>query len=728
MKTTDDVTENTTGISHKWRFVRIGGFDHVLINSGDDIKSIPALDQKLWAALGCPTQGLEFDTATLVYMDKDKDGRIRAPEIIEAINWTLSLIKNPDELIQGKNGLPLSAINSESPEGKAVLSCAREILAGKGKSDAGHITVEDINDKAGIFANTKFNGDGIIPATASDNEPVQKVIEEIIDCMGPETDRSGLPGLSKEKAIRFFTEAGAYSDWFRKTEGENLDILPLGKETEVAAGHFETVCDKVDDFFIRCRLAAFDSTAALPLNPAREQYEDISLKSLSSKTNEIFALPLARIEPDALLPLGGAVNPAWEKALSDFQEKVVEPLFKAYKTDLSQDEWTLIKEKFSAYESWKSEKKESPVEKMGLQRIREILGSQSQNSITDLIEKDLVLAPAAASLDSLDRLVHFYRDLYPLLNNFVSFHDFYTPGEKAIFQSGTLYLDSRSCDLCIRVKDAAAHSTLAQMGGVYLAYCECTRKDTPEKIIIAAAFTQGDADNLMVGRNGIFYDRKNQDWDATIIKIVDHPISIRQAFWSPYKRLARMIRTQVEKFAAEKDKAVDKGVITLPVDAGKKPEAEKPPVKPTFDVGKFAGIFAAIGLALGAIGTAVASVVTGILGLQWWQIPFAMAGLILVVSGPSMIMASLKLRQRNLSPILDACGWAVNTKARINISFGSSLTKIAALPTGSSRLLKDPFQKEKRPVRMYVLLFILFLLILGLILYRLLLMKSLFSV
>ncbi len=726
MKANDNATEKTISGSHKWRFVRIGGFDHVLINSGEDIKSIPTLDQKLWAALGCPTQGLEFDAVTLAYMDKDKDGRIRAPEVIEALNWTLSLIRNPDDLTHSRNNLPLSAINDDIPEGKAILSCAREIFAGKGKPGTDHITPDDIADKAELFANTKFNGDGIIPATASEDETIRKVIEDIMDCMGPETDRSGLPGLSKEKADRFFSEAKLYSEWWQKTEGENLDILPLGKETDVAAGHFEAVRDKVDDFFTRCRLAAFDSTAVLPLNPAREQYEEVSRKSLSRKTDEIAAFPLARIEPDALLPLSNSVNPAWEKALSDFREKVVEPFLKAHKTDLSMDEWDLIKEKFSAYMTWKAEKTASPVEKTGLQRIREILSNQSEKAIADLMEKDLDLESAAASFDSLDRLVHYYRDLYTLLNNFISFRDFYSPGQKAVFQAGTLYLDGRSCDLCIRVKDAASHSTLAQMGGVYLVYCECARKESPEKIIIAAAFTQGDADNLMVGRNGIFYDRKNQDWDATIIKIVDHPISIRQAFWSPYKRLARMIRTQIEKFAAEKDKAVDKGAIPLPLDAGQKTEAEKPLVRPAFDVGKFAGIFAAVGLALGAIGTAIASVITGIMGLSWWQIPFALAGLLLVVSGPSIIMASFKLRQRNLSPILDACGWAVNTRARINISFGSSLTKIATLPAGASRLLQDPFQEKKSPWRLYILIFILFLLVLGL-LYLKLPWKNLFS-
>ena len=56
-----------------------------------------------------------------------------------------------------------------------------------------------------------------------------------------------------------------------------------------------------------------------------------------------------------------------------------------------------------------------------------------------------------------------------------------------------------------------------------------------------------------------------------------------------------------------------------------------------------------------------------------------------------MIMAWFKLRQRNLSPILDANGWAINTRARINISFGTTLTQLATLPKGAQRSLKDPF-------------------------------------
>jgi len=701
---------------HKWRFVRIGGFDHVLINSGEDISSIPHLDQKLWAALACPTQGLEFDPSTLAHMDKDKDGRIRASEVIEALNWTLSLIREPDDLTRTNNCLPLSAINEESPEAKDILSCAREILKNTGKGQADAITPVDVADKVRIFANTRFNGDGIIPAMAAEDPALRQVIEDIMNCLGSEPDRSGLPGITKEKADRFFTEAKQYSEWWRRTEGENADILPFGDETETAAGYFEAVRPKIDDYFTRCRLAAFDTTAALYMNPAKEQYESVSKMSLSAKTDEIAAFPLAAIQARAGLPLRGAVNPAWEKALSDFRDKVACPLLKEDKDILNLEEWRIIKDRFFHYEAWKADKSQSPVEKLGLQRIREILDTQSEPLIAELLEKDKALEATASSFDSLDRLIHYYCRLHILLNNFISFRDFYTPEKKAVFQAGTLYLDGRSCDLCIRVKDPVAHSVLAQMGGVYLAYCECTRKDSPERIMIAAAFTQGDSDNLLVGRNGIFYDRKHQDWDATIVKIIDHPISIRQAFWSPYKRVSRMIRTQIEKFAAERDKAVDKNAAAAA--AGQNPEPGKAPERKAFDVGKFAGIFAAIGLAVGAIGTAIASVMTGLMGLHWWQVPIALMGLMLAVSGPSILMAALKLRQRNLSPILDACGWAVNSQARINIAFGNTLTKTAMLPRGSSRLLQDPYAEKKNPLRLFILVLLLMLALAGLVILK----------
>ena len=220
---------------------------------------------------------------------------------------------------------------------------------------------------------------------------------------------------------------------------------------------------------------------------------------------------------------------------------------------------------------------------------------------------------------------------------------------------------------------------------------------------VACAFTAGDSDQLMVGRNGVFYDRQGRDWDATITKIVEHPISLRQAFWSPYKAASRMVGNMMQKMAASKSASADAQLSAAAVNNTQKvvtPVAGKAtaaaPIAP-FDVAKFAGIFAAIGLAVGAIGTLLASVVTGLVSLAWWQLPIAVGGVMVAISGPAVVLAWFKLRSRNLGPLLDANGWAINARARINIPFGTSLTQLAELPAGAERSLSDPYTEEKSP-------------------------------
>src|SRR5687768_9131676 len=143
--------------SHRWKFFRAGGFDQVSLDTGADLMALDQLDQKLWVALACPAKGLEFDTKTLELVDTDNDGRIRAPEILAAVKWAGSMLKDPDELTRSAVALPLSAIDDATPEGKQILASARQILKDLGKVDVTSITAEDVADTGKIFAQTKFN-------------------------------------------------------------------------------------------------------------------------------------------------------------------------------------------------------------------------------------------------------------------------------------------------------------------------------------------------------------------------------------------------------------------------------------------------------------------------------------------------------------------------------------------------------------------------------------------
>lgn len=241
--------------THKWRFFRAGGFDQVRLDTGADIVSLGQLDQKLWVSLSCPVHGLEFDTKTLELIDTDGDGRIRVPEILAAAKWAGALLKDPDDLTKASPEIRLDAVNDTTDEGRQILASCRQILADLGKPGTEVITLDDTADTARIFAQTRFNGDGIIPADAADDPAVRQVIEEIIACLGSETDR-GKPGINEARMEQFFNEAQALSDWWKIAESDPATILPLGEATAAAHETFAALKGKIDDYFVRCRLAA----------------------------------------------------------------------------------------------------------------------------------------------------------------------------------------------------------------------------------------------------------------------------------------------------------------------------------------------------------------------------------------------------------------------------------------------------------------------------------------
>ncbi|OAI18347.1 MULTISPECIES: hypothetical protein [Methylomonas] len=694
--------------AEKWRFAKLGGFDQVELKRASDLLALPELDQKLWAALSCPTHGLYFDERTLQLLDSDGDGRIRVPEVLAAVRWVGKVLKNPSDLLQQKASLPLAAINDHDEEGKQLLACAKEVLKNLGKPQASEITDEDLADMAKIFAETRFNGDGIVPAKAAADETGQAAISDIMACQGELIDRCGEPGIDAEKLTQFFADAQVYYDWWRECDREAAQVRGNIADPESAAASLDKIKAKIDDYFTRCRLAAFDERAATALNPSDARYEQLAGFDLAPELEAVAQLPLATIGPDRDLPLGGGLNPAWSDALAQLRADVLTPLLGTLES-LSYAQWRDVLGRFADYRAWLAQKPASAAAGLPIASVKTYLESGTQAKLAALIEQDLALKAEADAIDGLSRLLHYHRDLYRLLNNFVSFRDFYTAEPHAIFQAGTLYLDGRACRLCVKVDDVATHGKLAELSKIFLAYCECRRQGSSEKLTIAAAFTDGDSDNLRVGRNGVFYDRAGQDWDATVVKIIENPISIQQAFWAPYKRVARMINEQLEKSASARDKAAHEGAFKGINEAGAQAgEGKAPPAATAFDVGKFAGIFAAIGLAIGAIGTALASVFSGFLALQWWQMPPVIAGIMMAVSGPSMFIAFLKLRQRNLAPLLDACGWAVNAKAYINIPFGHLLTDVAKLPKDAETHLADPF--GEKPSRWPALLLLLALL------------------
>ena len=673
---------------HVWNYDNVGGSTRVKITTGADIAHLGELDPKKWTVLSCPSTGLEIDEKSLKYIDTDKDGRIRVNDIVITAQWMTAAIKDADLLTKGHDHIDIEQFNQEDANGKRLYNSAKQILANLGKEGT-VISLAETKDSTAIFAKTAFNGDGIITDFTTADLDEKAAIAAAVKSLGGVADRCGELGVNAELIEKFYQALADYAAW----QAAAVEA-PYGADTDKAIEAYNALDAKVKDYFVRAKLASFSPESAAKLDVQTALIETISADNLTGKTADIAAYPIARITGKAELPLDATINPAWAGQFATLMG-IVKPTTKA----LTEADWAAIGAAFAAYNGWKGAKKGAEVEALGLDTIKKLLADDKKQALLDLVAQDAALKEAAEGIDMVDKFLHIYRDFYRLLRNFVTFQDFYNKNKnvRAVFQCGRLLIDQRECRMCMKVADMGKHNTMAAASGMYLVYCDCVTPTKPGKLAIVAAVTVGEIGDLAVGKNAIFYDNEGVVWDAVITKIIDNPISVGQAFWSPYRRLATTIENLINKSAADKDAAMMKDLNTkvnsVPTTAPAAADAKAAPAQP-FDIGKFAGIFAAFGMALGMIGTALASLAKGIFALKWWQLIAAFVGIMLVISGPAMVMAWMKLRRRNIAPLLNANGWAINAASKISIPFGETLTDIVKFP---KMKLKDPYAKKGLP-------------------------------
>ena len=692
---------------YKWQFENIGGCSRVKISSGQDIAHLDELDTKMWTVLSCPIKGLEIDEKSLKYMDFDADGKIRVNDVVGVSKWITGVLKNPDLLLEGKDTVSIEAINVETEEGLKLSKAAKQILTNLGKEETS-ISLADTADISAIFAKTRFNGDGVItPASSEDTDEISAITSAVAKTGGT-LDRSGVQGVTAPQIEQFYTDLKAYSDWCAAEVP-----APFGDQTDAVIAAYQALDAKMKDFFMRNKLASFSPNSTLALDVQTSRIEAISAENLSAKSEEIAAYPIARITGKATLDLTAPVNPAWAAQFKVLQGVAIA----ADKKTLSEEDWAAIGAQFAAYTTWKASKAGATVEDLTIDVVNALLKQDKKQALLDLVAQDAAYKEESDNIEMVDKFLHIFRDFYRLLRNFITFHDFYNKDKTvgSIFQSGTLIIDQRACHLCMKVENMGAHNATAATSGMFLVYCDCTTKTSPAKLQIVAAVTVGEIGSLIVGKNAVYYDNAGVEWDAVITKVVDNPISVLQAFWSPYRRMATAVENLINKSAAEKDNKmmadatakINAAPTTLPATpAGGADAAAKPAAAPPFDIAKFAGIFAAIGMAVGMIGTALVTLAKGLWALSWWQLVLVFLGILLLISGPAMVLAWLKLRRRNIAPILNANGWAVNAASKISIPFGETLTDMAKYP---KMRLKDPYAKKGMPAWAKVLITLLIL-------------------
>ena len=326
-------------------------------------------------------------------------------------------------------------------------------------------------------------------------------------------------------------------------------------------------------------------------------------------------LPLVMETPDRPLPSGADLNPRFAPAIRN----LVEECGLADRTELKREDWAKLK---AAHPH---------------------------------------LPPAPKPDENEERILRYKLNLLELLQNFINMKKLYTKGEWAIFQTGTLRIAAREMRLCFHVDNVGTHAALADKSNCCVIYLALKRPGEGKERTICAVVTAGAISGLYVGRNGVFQDRDGQDWEAVVTKVVEAQVSLWEAFWSPWRKVGEGIADAVKKFMGDKQsKALGNATQTNTANSG----------------AALASSVAAIGIGIGMVGAAFASIMAAIGSLPAWKIALGVVMIVLLVSVPSMVLCWFKLRKRDLGAILNASGWAVNRPMRMSTLLAKSFTRV----------------------------------------------------
>lgn len=696
--------------SDRMRFRKYGRAFQLRIDSHEDLAHLLDLSESHWMATSAPVDAFACDAVFLKLLDSDENGRVRCDEVRRAARWVLDVLADRSGVDEGADALRLDALRLECDDGARIHAAAKRILRNLRRPDDEIVSLGQVRDRKRIFSAADANGDGIIPPTAAKDEEIAAFVKDVIAAVGGEADAGGIPGVTEALLDRFLKEAEAFVSWSEKgapaDEESRKALMPLGPDTAAAVAALQAVGDKVDDYFRLCATVAYApaSAASLALNLKPEN----ALEEYGAK---LLGAPLAPLAAEGRLDLNGPLNPAWRTQLDALREKAIAPLLGKGASAIGEEQWRHVRGVLAAHAAWAAAKPDTNAALLGLDKLRIYLDPRYRKAVMRLIAADRAAAKEIEGMVLVEKLILYQRWILEFVNNFVNFSRLYDPDERALFETGTLIMDGRQFTLCVKVDDRAGHAKIAENSRLFVIYVELTQEAKTERREIAAAVTSGGKGNLYVGKHGIFMDRLNRLWDATVVRIIENPISLSQAVKAPFKRVGELIQGQIERLAGSSQKAMEQqvsakaaAVSTSVQQSVQQPAAASAPQAAAPAGGGSSGVRDILiggSIAFAAVGSSLAYITKTLKGLEdpGRTIAMVVAFLIVALMLPMILNAWVKLRQRDLGTLLEASGWAVNGRMRLTRIMNGVFTRRPKLPKKARKQRWDRLHRYSRAVK-----------------------------
>ncbi len=655
-------------------FNKYGRTFHLTMNKADDLEHALKLDEAHWVATGGPIESLNCDLDFLKYVDTDHNNRIMCFELKDAIAWLLQNVKDRSGITNGGTTLALEAINTDTEEGARIRQSMEKMLIKLNQAGSQEITLAQTRRIKAEEEQKPVSEAGVVLPEAAGKPEVKQFIEDIIATVGGADHPSGKRGVNQAELDEFIAACNDYLAWHEKgtltKRKKTSDILPFGTGTADAYGTMTAIRDKFDQYFAQCQAVAMDPRISGQVPLSDDELKELDFSDPAVIDGMLKDAPLAEPSPDLVLDFSKQINPYYENRISLIWKQVIEPVLKRPAGRLAMKEWKRVKDTFAGYESWLDSKAGALVEPLGLEQIQSYLDEECSESVKTLISKSSAMAFEMDNIRLVERLILYQAWLLKLANNFISFPYLYDAGKRAIFEFGTLIMDGRRFNLAVKVNDRKKHSKIAGASNMYVLYLELRSKGETKKCEIAVPVTSGGKGNLCIGKRGVFKDIGDEEWDAEVVQIIENPISLNEAIVSPFKRLGKFITDKIETMTSAAEKKLEKAAHKAVTDVkttGDKPGGKAVPAAGGGGLTGSAagGILMNGSIAIAALGSAGAFITKTMANLGVVQVLSVLIGAIIAVMLPATIVALIKLRQRDLSAVLEASGWAINARMRL---------------------------------------------------------------
>jgi hypothetical protein len=654
-------------------FERRGKTVQLRIRTARDLQTVLALDEALWVATNAPIAAISSDETFLQGIDIDRNGRITTHDLQKAIRWTLETLSNPSALEEGADRLCLKDLDERSPEGRRILEGCRLILQRLGRDESQSVRLPDGREILAREQSLPVSETGVALPAAAEKPEMRQFLADVVRITGGVEHPSGARGVNTSILNAFLWACRSRLDWQKRgrlAEETREAIMPLGAETHQSYAVVHVLSPKIDSYFAQCEALALDPQYQRRMGITEAELDQYDFDDPSAIQEMLATAPIARARPDRILTLREGVNPYYAQTLEEFRNLVLPALLEQAPDELTAAQWLKVKSFFAAHRKWKDAGPDGPIADLDEATLRAYLEEPYARRAQEIIAESVGRSTVLENLRRTEKLLLHLRYLMELANNLVSFPHLYDPSRKAMLQMGTLVIDGRRLNLAVRVLNRAEHVKVAQMSYLYVLYVEIHCPDEKEPYEVAVPVTSGNKGNLCVGKRGVFFDVNGRECDARVVHVLENPISVREALWSPFRRISQMVMGKIEAITGEAEKSFEArssgALAQLPgAPPGPGPAASpEPPNRPA----PGGGLIVGGGLMVAALTSAVAYISNTLFRTPLLYILGVLGSAIALVLVPIAILALLKLRRRDLSAILEGSGWGINARMRLTLS------------------------------------------------------------